>query len=284
MRVVLLTCLAMIAFAANSVLARLALIETEIGAGSFVLLRLISGTLMLNLLILRKREFWRGSWVGGASLLAYAGFFSYAYISLGAGMGAVILFASVQFTMLGWGFRQGERLNLVQGSGLIASALCLVWLVAPGHAAPSLIGAALMLTAGLGWGVYSLLGQGSQAPLADTAGNFTRASVLGGLILIHVLFLMPESAPSPHGIGLAILSGAVTSGLGYALWYRVVKEITTVTAGVAQLTVPAFAALGGILVLSEPISLRFVLASLGILGGVALTVLTPYQLYLKVKK
>ena len=177
--------------------------------------------------------------------------------------------------MLGYGISVGERPSILQWMGLAVALAALIWLVSPGIEAPDPIGALAMAIAGIGWGAYSLLGKGAGDPTAATAGNFIRASLIALALTAPILFLAPESAPTPRGIALAIASGAVTSGLGYALWYTALKHLTTTRAGIAQLTVPAIAALGGVLFLAEPVTLRFALASAAILGGVALAVLTP---------
>lgn len=271
----------MVAFAANSVLGRLGLIEGDIDAGLFAVIRLFSGAIMLTLIVAIRRQTPSGTWRGGLALLTYAAFFSYAYIALPAGTGAVILFAVVQITMLGYGLYRGERLGAVQWAGVAIAMAALVWLVSPGLGAPHPIGALAMAIAGIGWGVYSLLGRLAGDPTRMTAGNFIRAAIIAlPLFLMSPIF----SAISPlftasqtvgtYGVVLAIISGAVTSGLGYAVWYTALKDLTATRASVAQLTVPAIAALGGVLFLAEPITVRFTLASLAILGGVALTTLT----------
>ena len=275
LRLFLITTLVMIAFAANSVLGRLGLIGTEIGAGSFALVRLLSGAAILVLICSVQGKRVTGSWAGGAALLVYAGFFSYAYIALSAGMGAIILFAMVQITMLGWGLMRGERLSLVQWAGFSVAVAALTWLVSPSLEAPPLWAAASMALAGVGWGAYSLLGRGSTDPTAATAGNFFRASLLALPILAAAFWRMPEPFPPTDGLLIAVVSGAITSGLGYVIWYQVVKQISASRAGIAQLTVPAIAAIGGVLFLSEPITLRFALSTALILGGVGLAVLTP---------
>ncbi|MCR9078344.1 MAG: DMT family transporter [Hyphomonadaceae bacterium] len=275
LRLFLITTLVMIAFAANSVLGRLGLIGTEIGAGSFALVRLASGAAILVLICSMQGKRAAGSWAGGVALLAYAGFFSYAYIALSAGMGAIILFAMVQITMLGWGLLRGERLSVVQWAGFSMAVAALIWLVSPSLEAPPLWAAASMALAGIGWGAYSLLGRGSTDPTAATTGNFLRASLLALPILATALWRMPEPIPPTDGLLIAVVSGAITSGLGYVIWYQVVKQISASRAGIAQLTVPAIAAIGGVLFLSEPITLRFALSTAAILGGVGLAVLTP---------
>lgn len=274
LRLFLITTLVMVAFAANSVLGRLGLVGTDIGAGSFALIRLISGAFILLLICRLQSRRVTGSWAGGGALLAYATLFSYAYIALSAGMGAIILFAMVQLTMLGWGMVQGERLSPLQWTGFVIAIAALVWLVSPGLEAPPVLAAASMLFAGVGWGAYSLLGRGAADPTAATTGNFVRASVLAIPVLTLALWFAPEPLPPADGVAIAIVSGAVTSGLGYVIWYAVVNQLSASRAGIAQLSVPAIAAIGGVLFLSEPITLRFTLSTLAILAGVGLAVLT----------
>lgn len=275
LRLFLITSLAMIAFAANSVLGRMGLVETEIGAGSFALIRLLSGAVTLAGICALRTKPIAGSFMGGLSLLIYAGFFSYAYIALGAGMGAIILFAMVQITMLGWGRLTGETLTTRQWAGFVIAVLALIWLVSPSLEAPPASAAAAMACAGIGWGIYSLLGRGAKDPTAATTGNFIWASVLALPLFAVSLLIRPEPFPPIDGITLAILSGAVTSGLGYVIWYHALKDLTATRAGIAQLSVPAIAALGGVLFLAEPITLRFALSTAAILIGVGLAVLTP---------
>ncbi|GAB5455874.1 MAG: DMT family transporter [Henriciella sp.] len=274
LHLILLTTLAMIAFAANSVLGRMGLAETQIGAGSFALIRLVSGAIVLAAICLLQSRRISGSLSGGVSLLIYAGFFSYAYLALPAGMGAIILFAMVQITMLGWGLMRGETLSGLQWLGFVIAVAALVWLVSPSLEAPPLWAAAMMATAGIGWGAYSLIGRSAKDATAATTGNFIIASLLAAPLLAAMFFLAPEPMPPLDGAGLAVLSGAVTSGLGYVIWYRALSGLTATRAGIAQLSVPAIAAIGGVLFLSEPITWRFALATTAILGGVALAVLT----------
>lgn len=264
----------MIAFAANSVLGRLGLIGTNIGAGSFALIRLISGAALLVLICTVQRKPVTGTWVGGGALLAYAAFFSYAYVALSAGMGAIILFAMVQITMLGWGLTRGERLSRRQWAGFLIAIIALVWLVSPSVEAPPLLAAAAMAIAGIGWGAYSLHGRGVADPTAATTGNFVRASLLALPALTAAIWVTSEPMPPLNGVLIAVLSGAITSGLGYVIWYQVVKQLSASRAGIAQLSVPAIAAIGGVLFLDEPVSLRFALSTMAILGGVGLAVLT----------
>lgn len=271
LRVFSLTAIAMVAFAANSVLGRLGLVEGGIGAGSFAAIRLVSGALLLCLIAGLRTSWGAGTWSGAVSLLVYAAFFSYAYLELGAGTGALILFAVVQITMVGSGLASGERLSALQWIGLIMAVAGLIWLLSPGLSAPPLAGAVAMSIAGVGWGVYSLLGRTAGTdPTRRTAGNFARASGLGLVLLPAALVGMGEPSPAAYGILLAILSGAVTSGLGYAIWYAALPGLSAASAGIAQLTVPAIAALGGIVFLSEAMTARFLFSSLVILGGVGL--------------
>lgn len=274
LHLILLTTLAMIAFAANSVLGRMGLAETQIGAGSFALIRLVSGALVLAAICLLQSKRISGTLSGGVSLLIYAGFFSYAYLALPAGMGAIILFAMVQITMLGWGLMRGETLSGLQWLGFVIAIAALVWLVSPSLEAPPFWAAAMMATAGIGWGAYSLIGRSAKDATAATTGNFIIASLLAAPLLAVTLIMAPEPMPPLDGAGLAVLSGAVTSGLGYVIWYRALSGLTATRAGIAQLSVPAIAAIGGVLFLSEPITWRFALATTAILGGVALAVLT----------
>lgn len=275
LRLFLVTSLAMIAFAANSVLGRIGLVDTEIGAGSFALIRLISGALTLTAICALQSKRVSGSLRGGLSLLIYAGFFSFAYIALPAGMGAIILFAMVQITMLGWGLSRGERLSIQQWIGFVIAVTALLWLVSPSLEAPPLWAIIAMAIAGMGWGAYSLLGRGASDPTSTTTGNFIWASVLALPLFGLSILVQPEPIPPMDGTALAMASGSITSGLGYVIWYQALKGLTATRAGIAQLTVPAIAALGGVVFLAEPITLRFALSTMGILGGVALAVLTP---------
>ena len=277
-RTFILTALAMIAFAANSVIGRLGLVEGGIGAGSFAMIRLASGALVLALIVGPARSLSAGSWQAALALLTYAAFFSYAYLALPAGTGALILFAMVQITMVGAGLMAGERLNPLQWSGMAAAGAALVWLLSPGLDTPPLLAASAMAISGIGWGLYSLMGRkgtgSANDPTQSTAGNFLRATVLAALCLPLALLVHPEPLPQARGILLAILSGAVTSGLGYVIWYMALRNLAATKAGIAQLTVPAIAALGGILFVNEPISWRFILASALILSGVGVATLT----------
>ena len=267
-----------IAFGANSVLTRLAIAAGDTGPWSFALLRFGAGALVLSLLIGPKldkqKTAWRaGGWVSAAALLVYGVFFSYAYLMLDAGVGALILFAIVQFTMLGIGFFTGERLSLRQWIGFFIASGGLIYLLSPGLSAPPLLGALMMSAAGIGWGLYSVFGKGTADPVAKTCGNFQRAALLLLVATPAILALLPEPMPTARGIGLSLLCGGVTSALGYALWYRVLKDISITVAAISQLTVPIIAALGGMAFVSEPLTQRFVIASIVTLGGVGLAMI-----------
>ncbi len=264
----------MVAFAANSVLGRMGLIETDIGAGSFTLIRLASGAACLVALCLIQRKAIAGSWVSAAALLGYAATFSYAYLNISAGMGAIILFAMVQFSMLSWGLYRGEKLSSLQWAGFAVAVGGLVWLVSPGVEAPPVMSAILIGLSGLSWGIYSLIGPGKSDPTSATTGNFIRATLLSLPLFGVAFFVHPEPLPPMDGITLAVISGAITSGLGYAIWYQAVRSLSATRAGIAQLTVPALAAIGGVIFLAEPITMRFALSTALILAGVGLAVLT----------
>ena len=268
-RTLLLTALAMLAFAGNSLLCRLALKTTQIDAVSFTGVRLLSGALMLWLLLkLRNRAAKvSGSLSSAAALFVYAAAFSYAYLHLDAGAGALLLFGAVQISMLVVGFARGERANLQQGSGFVLALIGLIALMLPGASAPPLIGGGLMLLAGVAWGAYSLLGRGVQDPLAASAGNFLRAIPFA--ILLTLVFL-PRLNIDTTGLIYALLSGALTSGVGYYIWYSALPGLSAFQAASVQLSVPILAALAGALLLGESISLRLVIASVAVLGGIAL--------------
>jgi drug/metabolite transporter (DMT)-like permease len=276
MRTLLLTSLAMLAFAANSLLARLALSTSDADALGYTGIRLASGAIALAAILWfagrREGVAFRigGNWRMMAALSGYALAFSTAYLMLGAGTGALILFASVQFGILGTALYKGERPGPMQWAGILLALLSLFYLLAPGLAAPDPLGAALMIAAGVCWAAYTLLGRGSSAPLADTAGNFIRSLPLAVLLASIGLAIQ---APSANGVMLAVGSGALASGVGYAIWYAALSRLTRSSAALVQLTVPALAALGGRLLLGEPLTLRVVLATGGILGGVALALL-----------
>jgi drug/metabolite transporter (DMT)-like permease len=272
LRLFLLVALVMVAFAANSVLNRLALAGGEAGPAAFAAVRLVTGALALAVLLhLRGRSLplrTPGRWKGAASLALYMLGFSFAYVTLDTGVGALILFGGVQITMFAGALAGGERPAALRWVGAAVAVAGLGWLLWPaGATAPDLAGAALMAAAALGWGLYSLIGRGARDPLAETAANFVWAAPLGLLVWIFW-----ADAISPAGLALAAVSGVVTSGLGYALWYAVLPRLDASVAALAQLTVPVIAAVGGLLLLGEAVTPRLVLASALVLGGVALGV------------
>lgn len=269
-----LTAVAMLAFAANSLLCRLALQRDAIDPASFGAIRLVSGAVALAVLVrLRAGRSagcsagQAGSWLAAAMLFAYVACFSVAYRSLAAGAGALILFGAVQLTMFAAGLRQGERFAARAWLGLGVAVAGLAFLLLPGASAPPAQGALLMALAGVAWGVYSLRGRGVADPLAATAANFLRAAPLG--ILLCLPFLAGLHA-TVEGVLLALASGALTSGAGYAIWYTALRGLNALQAATVQLSVPPLAAFGGVLLLAEPVTPRLVLASVAILGGIAL--------------
>ena len=262
----------MLAFAANSILARLALLDGEAGAWTFSLIRLTSGAVVLACLT-RFSLHGAGSWRGAVSLLIYVVGFSFAYLQLGAGLGALILFSAVQFTMLGWALRSGERLHALQWAGFIIAFTALIWLLSPSSSGATGLASLAMIAAGIGWGAYSLIGRGATQPTMDTAGNFIRASVIAVLLSPLVVLIAPEPAPTKTVIWAALASGVITSGLGYAIWYAALPQLTRARAGIMQLTVPALAALGGVIFLAEPLTTRLAVSTLVILSGVGLATL-----------
>ncbi|MGI8481526.1 MAG: DMT family transporter [Chthoniobacterales bacterium] len=262
----------MTAFAGNSLICRLALKQTSIDAASFTLIRIVSGALALWLIIslrggVRANA---GSWLSALALFAYAAAFSFAYISLSAGTGALLLFSAVQATMITWGFRKGERLSLRQFVGLAFALGGLVALLFPGLSAPPLGGSILMLGAGIAWGIYSLRGKTAADPASATSGNFLRAVPLAAALSI---VLLSRTRLDSAGIVYAVLSGAIASGVGYAIWYTALPGLKAASAATVQLSVPVLAAVGGILFLGESITLRLLVASLAVLGGIALVVI-----------
>lgn len=267
----LVTAVTLVAFAANSLLCRMALGDARIDPMSFTTLRLASGALALLLVAsgARPDRAGRGSWPSALALFAYAAAFSFAYVTLPTGTGALILFGAVQVTMIAAALAAGERLGPVRWLGALAAMAGLVYLVLPGLTAPDPVGAALMAAAGIAWGVYSLRGKGSPAPVAMTAGNFARAApmaLLGSAVAFSAVHL------EPRGVALALVSGIVTSGFGYVLWYTALRGLTTTQASLVQLTVPVLAAFAGVAFLSEEVTARLLVASALILGGVALAV------------
>ena len=265
----------MIAFASNSLLNRLALGQNTIDATSYTTIRLVTGAITLFIIASLQRKngqpLLRGSWFSAAFLFLYAITFSFAYTSLTTGTGALILFGSVQVTMLIAALRSGERPQSLEWLGLFLALGGLVYLVFPGLTAPSPLGSVLMMTAGIAWGFYSIRGRGSQNPLADTAGNFIYAVPI---VLVVRALPLSEIQISQQGVILATLSGALASGVGYVLWYAALRGLTTTRAAIVQLSVPIIAAWSGILLLSEDVSRRLLFAGVLILGGIGLSVLS----------
>jgi drug/metabolite transporter (DMT)-like permease len=271
-RLIVVTTLAMLAFAGNSLLCRVALRDTAIDAASFTSIRLASGALILALIVRvqKGRLAGGGSWKAAACLFAYAAGFSFAYRQLSAATGALLLFGAVQTAMLSYGIAKGERLRPFQLAGLLVAVGGLVYMLLPGLAAPPIEGSAFMIAAGIAWAGYSLLGRGTRDPTAATAGNFLRAVPFAAALSLAVA---SHTSVDQTGALYAVASGAVTSGLGYVLWYAVLPSLTAASAAVIQLSVPAIAALGGVVLLAEPLSNRLMIASATILGGIALTIL-----------
>jgi drug/metabolite transporter (DMT)-like permease len=266
------TTAAMIAFAANSVLCRLALAGGAIDAAGFTTLRLFSGAIALLLISasVGTRPVPRGgNWISAFLLFLYAAAFSFAYLGLTAGTGALILFGSVQATMLISALWSGERPHLFEWLGLMLALSGLIYLVLPGLSAPPLLSSILMVAAGISWGLYSIRGRGGSNPLADTTGNFVRS-----LPFAVVLFAgtVGETHFSRSGILLALASGAITSGVGYVIWYAALRGLSATRAATVQLAVPVIAAAGGVVFLSENVTLRLIISAILILGGIGLAV------------
>lgn len=262
----------MVAFAGNSLLCRVALRHTAIDPASFTAIRTIAGAITLWLVLALRAQPQRplGNWPSAVALFVYAAAFSFSYVSLSTGAGALLLFGAVQATMIGYGIFAGERLSGRQALGLLAAGAGLVALLLPGLTAPPLAGAVLMIVAGVAWGIYSLRGRTGGDATCVTAGNFLRAALLGVALAIGAL---PWSSLDVAGVGYAVASGAVASGMGYAVWYTALRGLNAPTAASVQLSVPVIAALGGVLFLAEPLTPRLVACSVAILGGIALVIL-----------
>ena len=265
----LLTAAAMIAFAANSVLCRLALGAELIDAASFATVRTISGAIVLGAILLMRasKNYGKPDWRSVTALYLYMVFFSFAYLSLSAGTGALVLFGAVQLTMFSVALKSGEHFSYLSWVGLVMAIAGLVYLVSPGVTAPDPLGAALMAIAGVAWGLYSLVGRSAGDATAATANNFLYAVPL--VVLTNIVFL-DDIHVSSAGAAYAILSGAVASGLGYVVWYAALRGLSATSAATVQLSVPVIAAIAGVILLSEQVTLRLVLASCATLGGVAL--------------
>ncbi|MEM5436245.1 DMT family transporter [Paraburkholderia diazotrophica] len=271
MRIALLTIVAMFAFAGNSLLCRVALKGTSVDPATFTTVRVVSAAVTLWI-ILRARRISLpvgGNWISAFALIAYAVAFSFAYVSLAAGTGALLLFGAVQATMIGCALARGEHLHARQWMGVACALAGLVGLVLPGLSAPAPVASLLMLCAGVAWGVYSLRGKGAADPIATTAGNFIRAVPFAIAVSGSTFARMSIDAT---GLFFAALSGALTSGVGYVIWYAALKELRAATAATVQLSVPLIAAIGGITLLGEPLTARLALSSIAILGGIALVV------------
>jgi drug/metabolite transporter (DMT)-like permease len=284
LKTTLLSALALIAFAGNSVLCRLALSNGSIDPASFTGIRLASGAIMLLLLVwgigllkarhaaaqqsVKKRA--NLSWMAALMLFAYAVLFSFAYTTLATGVGALILFGSVQISMVCISLVQGNRLKLFEWLGLLIACAGLVYLVLPELSEPSIMGFIMMAMAGMAWSMYTILGQGSQNPLNDTSSNFIRSLPLA---IILLLIYAGQLSATPSAWLLAISSGAITSGLGYAIWYAALRDLTTSQAGVMQLLVPVIAALGGVVFANELLSERLIISSMLTLGGILIVLL-----------
>lgn len=263
----------MLAFAGNSVLCRGALKQAHIDPASFTAIRLVSGALVLALIVTLRgaRPAAAGNWLSAAALFAYAACFSFAYVGLTTATGALLLFGSVQATMIGYGRWRGERLTGWQVLGMLCALAGLVALLLPGLAAPPAGRAALMIAAGAAWGAYSLRAKSAGDPTRATAGNFLRAAVLAALLYLP---FFAAASTDRAGVMYALASGAITSGLGYAIWYTALQGLRAATAATVQLSVPAIAALGGVLLLAEPLTWQLAGAFAAIVGGMAIVILT----------
>lgn len=273
MKVIFYTSFALLAFAFNSILCRLALGADLIDAAGFTTIRLISGAAALLLISSffgsKKAAIKQGNWVSAFFLFAYAICFSFAYLGLTTGTGALILFGSVQATMIIAALVKGERPSVLEWLGLFAALAGLIYLVLPGLASPPLFSSLLMTFAGIAWGFYTLRGKGSANPLAETTGNFIRTVPL---VITASLPFLSQFHSSKLGFAFAVISGAVTSGVGYSVWYAALKFHTAARAAILQLSVPILAAIGGVIFLSEIISIRLLLASALIIGGISLAI------------
>ena len=288
LRLVILVSTAMLAFAGNSLLCRMALKHTAIDAATFTAIRLLSGACMLWLVVRltrsgvsaqRKGGPLPGNWLSAFALFAYAAAFSFAYVSMSAATGALLLFGSVQATMIGYGVWRGERLRTLQWAGIALALAGLVTLLLPGLAAPAPLASLSMISAGAAWGIYSLRGKsapnpGLNNPTEVTAGNFLRTVPMALALALVVSLLLPEGLrPDRTGMAYAVVSGALASGLGYAIWYQALPALKATHAATVQLSVPVIAALGGVLLIGEALTGPLVLASLAILGGIALVIM-----------
>lgn len=269
--------MALIAFAANSVLCRLALGNEAIDASSFTVIRLLSGTIVLLIIISTTRNTTgtssKGSWAAGFMLFLYATTFSYAYISLDTGTGALILFGSVQITMILLSLISGTRLHITEWAGVVIAFTGFIYLILPEITTPSIVGFMLMTVAGIAWGIYTLKGRSSKSPLMDTAYNFLRTTPF---VLLLAISTINNVNYSSEGIVLALLSGGITSGIGYTIWYIALGGLSSTQAAVLQLSVPVIAALGGVIFVFEAITFRLTISAAMVLGGILIVVLGKY--------
>lgn len=266
----------MVAFAGNSLLCRLALAETNIDPASFTSVRIVSGAVTLALLVsVNSHRFTlEGNWFSAAALFVYAAAFSFAYVELSAGAGALLLFGAVQTTMIAYGLFAGERLSWIQTLGVVIAVIGLLIMFLPGVTAPPLLAGLMMLGAGIAWGVYSLNGRATQNPTQATAGNFVLAIPM---VLLLQATQWQNATWDVTGSLYALASGALASGAGYAVWYAVLPKLRATSAATVQLTVPAIAAIGGVIFLAEPITSQLVVASCAILGGVGIYIFSRSQ-------
>ena len=274
LKTIVLTSFSLIAFAGNSILCKLALGQNRLDAASFTIIRLLSGIIVLLLI---SKIFGRKSnptknknWISSAALFLYAVNFSYAYISLDTGTGALILFGAVQITMILASLIFGNKLHLVEWIGIASACLGFIYLVQPSLTTPSLTGFILMTVAGIAWGIYTLRGKGSKQAIQDSASNFFYTLPF---VVTLLIIEFNNTNLSRSGIVLAIVSGAVASGMGYTVWYMTVKRLSTLQASVVQLLVPVIAAVGGVIFAQESISMRLILSSIAILGGILFVLL-----------
>ncbi len=273
MKIIITTSLALIAFAANSVLCRLALHDGLMDAGSFTVVRLFSGALVLWLILgTQKKRVSKGSgsWLASFLLFLYAVTFSYAYISLDIGTGALILFGAGQITLIAYAVWEGKRINRFEGLGLGFALFGFVYLMFPSASAPSWLGFVLMSISGIAWAFYTVIGKGSKFPLADTTCNFIRSIPM---LFVLLALSFQDMHVSTQGLLYAILSGAIASGIGYTIWYMAVVHLQTIHAAVVQLLVPVLAAFAGVVLMAEPITTQLFISSAMILGGILVVTL-----------
>ena len=286
-KTILFTGLALIAFAANSVLCRLALGESAIDASTFTIVRLLAGAIVLTVIMRISKiksnsntnSSTKGSWPASIALFIYGLTFSFAYVTLDTATGALILFGSVQITMILMSIFSGNRLHISEWFGMAIAFTGFVYLILPGVTTPSVIGFLLMTVSGIAWGIYTLKGRGSKNPIMDTAFNFLRTMPF---VIILAIVTFKYAHYSSEGILLAVLSGSIASGIGYMIWYSALSGLSVTQAAVLQLLVPVIAAVGGIIFFSESISFRLTVSSAMILGGILMVVLGRYY-YLKLQ-